>query len=124
MPLADMRLEGGRFPFFGRDIGMRLHFRYSTGALGAAIVLLAASVAAQASGPAGARGLPPGLGRDDVINACAGCHDISTVTSTRQSAALWKATVSEMISRGAQVDDAAAGRIVAYLAARFGPPAG
>jgi quinoprotein glucose dehydrogenase len=66
--------------------------------------------------------LPQGPGRDDVAQVCTVCHSIGTVTAAPHTAQGWSATVDEMRARGAAMDDGAAGRIKAYLAAHFGVP--
>ena len=65
--------------------------------------------------------LPPGEGRADVAKVCTACHSLGTVTSAPRAKGGWSAVVEEMRGRGAKADDAAAGRIVDYLAAHFGP---
>jgi hypothetical protein len=64
--------------------------------------------------------LPPGPGRDDVANTCARCHAISTATGVPQTLNGWTATIEEMRSRGAVMDDATAKRIATYLATYYG----
>jgi hypothetical protein len=80
--------------------------------------------AAEAPAPAAAvmraQDLPAGPGRDDVAKVCTGCHAIATATAQPRTRAGWTATVEEMRSRGARMDDATAQRIEAYLAAHFG----
>jgi glucose dehydrogenase len=67
--------------------------------------------------------LPDGPGKADVGAVCTVCHSLATVTATRGDAAGWTATVATMKARGAQMDAATEGRIVAYLAAHFAPTA-
>jgi glucose dehydrogenase/cytochrome c5 len=70
-----------------------------------------------------AEDLPAGPGKDDVAKVCTACHSLSTVTAARADAAGWTTTVATMKGRGAQMDEAAEQRIIAYLAAHFGPVA-
>ena len=64
--------------------------------------------------------LVPGEGRDDVASVCTKCHAISTATGAPRSLSGWSATIEEMRSRGAVMDDATAKRIGAYLATHYG----
>jgi quinoprotein glucose dehydrogenase len=64
--------------------------------------------------------LPAGPGKDDVAKICSACHSIATSTGPSQTLDGWNTTVADMRSRGAQMDDATANRVAAYLAAHFG----
>ncbi|MGH9518959.1 MAG: PQQ-binding-like beta-propeller repeat protein, partial [Terriglobales bacterium] len=77
--------------------------------------------AAVSSAPATAA-LPAGPGRELVQQACGSCHGLDTVTSAHLSADGWKATVSEMVGRGAQLSDAQIATVVKYLAQHYGQP--
>jgi hypothetical protein len=48
------------------------------------------------------------------------CHSISTAISTTRSLDEWQSMVEDMRGRGADMDDATAGRIAIYLAQHFG----
>ena len=65
--------------------------------------------------------LPPGDGKDLLIKACLGCHQLTVVTSPRKSEDKWTDTVIEMRNRGAKGSDEDMEQIVLYLAANFGP---
>ena len=65
--------------------------------------------------------LPPGKGKEIVLQACGGCHALKVVTSKRASKEQWSALVNQMITRGANVDDDDVETVVDYLASNFGP---
>lgn len=64
--------------------------------------------------------LPEGRGKDKVLQACGGCHELARVTAQRRSKAHWNETVDDMIARGAQVADVDYDDVVAYLGKNFG----
>jgi quinoprotein glucose dehydrogenase len=64
--------------------------------------------------------LPAGAGREDVLSMCGQCHDISTAVAVRRSPDAWHDLIQEMRARGAQGDDAKAGRVHDYLSQYFG----
>ncbi len=47
--------------------------------------------------------LPAGEARDLLLTACVGCHNLDTVTDAVKTPAEWKATIYDMMSRGAQI---------------------
>jgi len=98
-------------------------------ALGAAPAMAKPAQAAKPAPPAAAAPgaaahapavLPPGPGRDLVVNECSQCHSLATVTSTHQGKGDWSATVDEMIGRGANLTDAQERIVADYLAQHFG----
>ncbi|HEX3755859.1 MAG TPA: hypothetical protein VHV26_12375 [Rhizomicrobium sp.] len=76
------------------------------------------------SAAAWADDFPPGDAHDIVAKACTQCHVAAQVTSQHKTADQWADTVNQMISNGAQVNDADFDKVVAYLAKNFGPAAG
>lgn len=65
--------------------------------------------------------LPQSDARTLVEKACgSGCHAVEVVTSQRMSAADWRATVTNMVARGAPLSDAQVNVVVAYLAKTLG----
>lgn len=73
---------------------------------------------AQTPDAAAAR-LPPGPGRDSVVQTCSGCHSLGMVTGKRRSADEWSAVIQEMIGHGAHIDADHATIIRNYLTAHF-----
>jgi cytochrome c5 len=65
--------------------------------------------------------LPAGDGRDLVATACTQCHALRPIVMKRDGAGGWRATVEEMVIRGAQLLPEEAESVVRYLAANFGP---
>jgi len=65
--------------------------------------------------------LPPGDGRDLVATACTQCHALRPIVMKRDGVGGWRATVEEMVIRGAQLLPEEAATVVRYLAANFGP---
>ena len=65
--------------------------------------------------------LPDGPGKDKVVTACSGCHDLGQVTSQHETAARWADIVSVMVNNGAPVADSDFNMVVKYLTANFGP---
>jgi hypothetical protein len=72
--------------------------------LAAAALLVATAADAQRRPDPFAAKLPPGEGRDQVIELCTGaCHLADKFADRRQTAAEWRETVVSMIPRGAQL---------------------
>ena len=69
--------------------------------------------------------LPDGPGRALVAAQCASCHSLDETLSKRTTADRWRATVQEMVDRGAPITDPDAAAIASYLGQHFGldPPA-
>src|ERR1700722_9898364 len=65
--------------------------------------------------------LPPGEGRDVVVNVCTGCHTLNTIVQIRDGSAGWRQFVNYMIMKGAQVSQHDSDTIVQYLTTNFGP---
>ena len=65
--------------------------------------------------------LPSGDGRDLVATACAQCHALRPIATKRDGVGGWRATVEEMVIRGAQLLPEEAETVIRYLAANFGP---
>ncbi len=79
-----------------------------------ALLCLAFFTAAQA------QDLPPGKG-GELLNAnCGGCHGLNRTTSAGKGKEDWKGTVDRMISKGADLKDADADVLIAYLAKYYG----
>ena len=85
------------------------------------------SLAARAGGSAladeAALSLKPGPGREEVANNCNACHslDYPIMNSGFLDAKGWDGEVTKMIKVfGANIDDADAAKIKAYLAANYG----
>jgi mono/diheme cytochrome c family protein len=69
--------------------------------------------------------LPPGPGRDTMVQVCSQCHSPEIVSSQRMDRAGWKMLVDQMANNGANATDAQFKTIVDYLTAVFPatPPA-
>lgn len=65
--------------------------------------------------------LPDGPGKDKVVTACNGCHNLGEATSQHLNAQHWADIVSVMVEYGAPVADADFSTVVKYLATNFGP---
>ncbi len=65
--------------------------------------------------------LPEGDEKALVVATCTQCHGLGPVLVQRKGAAQWSKTVSDMVSRGAQVLPDEIGPISEYLARGFGP---
>jgi mono/diheme cytochrome c family protein len=69
--------------------------------------------------------LKAGPGLEEITANCSGCHSLDYVRMNAPflNADGWKAEVSKMrVAYGAPVDDEDSAKIVAYLAANYGPP--
>ena len=64
--------------------------------------------------------LPPGAGRRIVQQDCTLCHGIDSITRSRFSRAGWRATVRDMMNRGAPITEGEYQTVVDYLAHNFG----
>lgn len=64
--------------------------------------------------------LPEGEGKDLTIQLCGSCHDLGRSVNVRKDAKGWEQTVSDMVSRGAQIFPDEAEKITKYLATNFG----
>ena len=88
-----------------------------------AYVLCLLAMTTAASADEAALKLKPGAGADEVANNCGACHslDYPVMNSGFLDAKGWDAEVAKMIKVfGANIDDADAAKIKAYLAANYG----
>ena|ERR1700733_11460776 len=65
--------------------------------------------------------LPDGPGKEIVQRACTTCHSLSVITSRRASSDEWSKTVTEMVTRGADLSDDEMDRVTQYLSTNFAP---
>ena len=75
--------------------------------------------------PAVAQDLLPGPGQAETAAACAGCHTLGYIRLNAPflTQAQWKAEVAKMRTAfGAQIDDATAAAVLAYLSATYAAP--
>ncbi len=94
-----------------------------TATFAAAVLLpvLAATPAQQAAPAEPNKNLPAGDGRALLVQDCAGCHQLSVVTTQHKSESAWTDTVVEMRNRGAAGSDDDMEHIIRYLTTNFGP---
>lgn len=78
----------------------------------AAVLMLMTALSSRAQ-------LPEGAHRDTVQRVCSGCHSVQMFTGRTMTRQQWGATVSNMIGRGAKINDDEFDQIVSYLAATF-----
>jgi DNA uptake protein ComE-like DNA-binding protein len=64
--------------------------------------------------------LPPGEGRDLVLNTCNTCHNVKVVVQARKNREAWAKTVNDMIQRGSQLFPEEIDPITTYLSKCFG----
>ena len=64
--------------------------------------------------------LPEGPGKETVVKACAGCHEIEAVISGRRTKMGWQLNVDDMVSRGAEGSEEEMAAVVEYLTSNFG----
>jgi competence ComEA-like helix-hairpin-helix protein len=83
-----------------------------------AACVLMNSRAVQAQETPGA--LPDAPGKQLVVQACTGCHDVDTVIGSRRTKLGWRQNVDDMISRGAEGSEEDMDALVAYLTTYFG----
>ena len=97
-------------------------------AVGVAALLAAATITPArseqgqqaAKDPSWSQFLPPGEGRDLVLDSCATCHDLKMVVEARKSRSEWSKNVDDMIQRGSPVFPEEIAPMKAYLAKNFG----
>jgi len=67
--------------------------------------------------------LPPGPGREVLLRACLGCHDLGGLALFKGFYGRddWHSLVQSMVEHGASIDAAEVELVTAYLAAFFGP---
>ena len=71
-------------------------------------------------GSQGGSALPDGPGRAIFVGNCAACHSLELPLNMRQSEAEWNATISQMVSYGAQITPQEQEILVKYAANHFG----
>jgi hypothetical protein len=63
--------------------------------------------------------LPPGDGKELVVELCGKCHNLEKVVKSRKTDKEWERSVYDMVNRGAQIFPEEAEQIVKYLAKSF-----
>ncbi|WP_394760996.1 hypothetical protein [Phenylobacterium sp.] len=96
-------------------MALRGRLTATLGALALALVLAGAGLA-QTPGD----GLPEGPGKADLLRACTGCHDLSTVTGTPRTAQGWETVIGSMMNNGAELSGDEQAAVQAYLVKNFG----
>jgi DNA uptake protein ComE-like DNA-binding protein len=64
--------------------------------------------------------LPPGEGRELVVNSCTSCHNLKIVVVARKSSEDWAKSLGDMIERGAEVFPEEMKPLTSYLSNSFG----
>jgi hypothetical protein len=69
--------------------------------------------------------LPAGDGQQETKELCGSCHNLQKVVLSRKTPQEWERSVTDMVTRGAQIFPDEAEKIVKYLSAHFsnGKPA-
>lgn len=80
------------------------------------------AAAVQRGESAGSGPLPTGTGQRLVQQDCTLCHGIETITRSHLNRRAWRATVRDMINRGAPVTASQYETVVDYLTHNFGTP--
>lgn len=114
-----------------------MHLKLSLFTASAGLLLVTCAVAGAADGPAAvpaavptspaafmpvsvsanpADNLPDRPGKDQIIQACSGCHQPDIVIGQKRDPAAWRELVDQMIARGANVEEARYEEIITYLA--------
>src|SRR5579885_2649922 len=65
--------------------------------------------------------LPQGPGKEILDNTCEECHGLERITGKAWTKEKWRATVKDMVSRGAVLKPEEIDTLVDYLATYFGP---
>lgn len=104
-----------------RGIDIESELQMKTLYLAGFVLLSSAGVAMADDFPS----LPPGPGRDTMVQVCSQCHSPEIVSSQRMDRDGWKMLVDQMANNGANATDAQFKTIVNYLATVFPatPPA-
>lgn len=84
-----------------------------------ALLLASGLLPMAAKGQAANSPLPNGPHRDTVQRVCSSCHAVQMFTGRRMGKEAWGTTVSNMIARGAKINDDEFDQIVTYLSATF-----
>jgi cytochrome c5 len=103
-----------------RRIGRKSGLTTALAVAAFAAAALAGAVSAHAQQ---GRALPPGEGHDLVAVACSQCHGLNLIMAMHDGPAGWRGFVTNMVVRGAQLNQREADTVIAYLAANFGPTA-
>jgi competence protein ComEA len=89
----------------------------------AGVILAAAAGSAAQQAPAApvlsGQGMPDGPGKDEMVRACAPCHEARRAASVRLTREGWVAVIEDMKRRGAKVPDDEFPAIVQYLSTHF-----
>ena len=65
---------------------------------------------------------PVSVGGETLLEErCTQCHGLEQVTSLEQTRAEWEQTVTEMVNRGAELNEDEQSVLVDYLAENYGP---
>jgi mono/diheme cytochrome c family protein len=65
--------------------------------------------------------LPQGPGKDILENNCEECHGVERIAGKAWTKEKWRATVKDMVSRGADLKPEEIDTLVDYLSTYFGP---
>jgi mono/diheme cytochrome c family protein len=65
--------------------------------------------------------LPQGPGKDILENNCEECHGVERIAGKAWTKEKWRATVKDMVSRGAELKPEDIDTLVDYLSTYFGP---
>ena len=65
--------------------------------------------------------LPEGAGRTLVVEACAGCHDLSPIFSRRRNEEEWRGIVNDMVRLGSSLDGGESEAVINYLSTAVAP---
>jgi len=65
--------------------------------------------------------LPQGPGKDILENTCEECHGPERIVEKAWTKEKWRATVNDMVSRGAELKPDEIDTLVDYLSTYFGP---
>jgi len=90
--------------------------------LAGAALAACATVATQAPGNAPGIGLPPGAGREILVNQCLNCHELGALELFQgfYDRERWRSLVITMRGNGAVLDDDEVEVLAGYLAEHFG----
>jgi cytochrome c5 len=70
--------------------------------------------------PSASASAASGAGAEILQRACTACHGAEIITTQKKTSAEWRATIDDMVTRGAVVSDSEANTLQAYLAATHG----
>jgi mono/diheme cytochrome c family protein len=89
--------------------------------LASLIITATLRTAAVAQQPGNDPFLPPGEGRDRVVQVCTSCHAARIFGQLREGAPGWRIHVNDMLLHGVLVQPADVDAIVNYLSTKLGP---